>query len=271
MHNKHFLHLPVAREDGQVAGLIDVLQLTLAVTEGQSTTIHLQRYYEMVCNHRQYAVDEAEHGSEDGSWRNFWDNALTSTPDDETASNMSNETTESEACSRRTPISRSNSRTPSVCDSVYESLTLKVKCSSGQVHRFTTQAGSLTQLREMIAKKFDLIEDGSLCACLPSYISVSESTVEFSKQKKIELLLLLCSLVQMLPISATLTKMVMRFASMMMLMSSTATKLRLAASTTAPRFSSDCHSLSLSPQSERIILLYRCWRPLLVEYQQFLR
>ncbi|KAF9370568.1 hypothetical protein BGX21_005484 [Mortierella sp. AD011] len=150
MHDNRYLHLPVVDERGQMAGLVDVLQVSFAMLN-QMNTIQGES-----------TVSEGQ----GPVWNKFWESTFAR---DETGSEIS----ASDIRSSYVPApSDVNYATGSVIESSLRlespmvlpsggleevsEFTFKFKESSGQVHRFSSSTRSYAELRDKIAAKMGL-------------------------------------------------------------------------------------------------------------------
>ncbi|KAF9428509.1 hypothetical protein BGZ94_002138 [Podila epigama] len=150
MHDNHYLHLPVVDEHGQMAGLVDVLQVSLAMLNQMNTI-------------------QGDNASEAGPvWNKFWESSFTR---DETGSEIS----ASDIRSGFIPPSdvhyggtnslvESNARFESSVGlpggDIGAEFIFKFKESSGQVHRFSSSTRSFAELHDKIVEKMGGVEAG---------------------------------------------------------------------------------------------------------------
>lgn len=148
MHDNHYLHLPVVDDHGQMAGLVDVLQVSFAMLNQMNTI-------------------QGDSSSEGPVWNKFWESSFTR---DETGSEVS----ASDIRSGFIPASDAHyGGSNSVVESTarFESsvgplagegteFIFKFKESSGQVHRFSSSTRSFAELYDKIVEKMGL-EAGS--------------------------------------------------------------------------------------------------------------
>lgn len=148
MHDNHYLHLPVVDDHGQMAGLVDVLQVSFAMLNQMNTI-------------------QGDSSSEGPVWNKFWESSFTR---DETGSEVS----ASDIRSGFIPASDAHyGDSNSIVESTarFESsvgplagegteFIFKFKESSGQVHRFSSSTRSFAELYDKIVEKMGL-EAGS--------------------------------------------------------------------------------------------------------------
>ncbi|KAF9110163.1 hypothetical protein BGX27_006705 [Mortierella sp. AM989] len=150
MHDNRYLHLPVVDERGQMAGLVDVLQVSFAMLSQMNTM-------------------QGENSTPEGQgpvWNKFWESTFAR---DETGSEIS----ASDVRSAYVPApSDINYGTGSVMGStrldspiipplggieeIGSEFTFKFQESSGQVHRFGSSTRSFSELRDKITAKMGL-------------------------------------------------------------------------------------------------------------------
>ncbi|KAG0052751.1 hypothetical protein BGZ83_002155 [Gryganskiella cystojenkinii] len=153
MHDNHYLHLPVVDENGQMAGLVDVLQVSFAMLNQMSTIQN----------------DGAPGNEGQGPvWNKFWESSFAR---EETGSEVS----ASDARSGFAPplsdahygggtgsMMESSVLPPlSSLDENGSEFTFKFEGSSGQVHRFGSSTRSFTELHDKIVEKMGGLEAGS--------------------------------------------------------------------------------------------------------------
>ncbi|KAG0004196.1 hypothetical protein BGZ65_000764, partial [Modicella reniformis] len=140
MHDNHYLHLPVVDKQGRMAGLVDVLQVSLAML-------------------RQMATIQGDSPSEDAVWNKLWE---TGSVKDDTGSDVS----ASDLRSSMVPASRNRagsvedgqtrltSESPVSSSDIGSEFVFKfVDSSTGQVHRFTSSTQSFKELYNKIMDK----------------------------------------------------------------------------------------------------------------------
>ncbi|KAG0039831.1 hypothetical protein BGZ82_006533 [Podila clonocystis] len=150
MHDNHYLHLPVVDDHGQMAGLVDVLQVSFAMLNQMNTI-------------------QGDNSSEGPVWNKFWESSFTR---DETGSEVS----ASDIRSGFIPPSDAHyGGSNSVVESTarFESsvgplsgemgaeFIFKFKENSGQVHRFSSSTRSFAELHDKIVEKMGGVEAGS--------------------------------------------------------------------------------------------------------------
>ncbi|KAI7829541.1 hypothetical protein BC939DRAFT_10653 [Gamsiella multidivaricata] len=150
MHDNRYLHLPVVDDHGQMAGLVDVLQVSFAMLN-QMNSIQ---------------GDGVASEGQGPVWNKFWESTFAR---DETGSEISDVRS-----GFIPPLSDTNYGGGSVMDSsirlespvmplggleeVGSEFTFKFKESSGQVHRFGSSTRSFAELRDKIVEKMGGIE-----------------------------------------------------------------------------------------------------------------
>ncbi|KAG0210120.1 hypothetical protein BGX28_009661 [Mortierella sp. GBA30] len=155
MHDNRYLHLPVVDDHGQMAGLVDVLQVSFAMLS-QMNTIQ---------------GDNAATEGQGPVWNKFWESTFAR---DETGSEIS----ASDIRSGYIPAPSDINYSGSIMDSsmrlgspaamppmsgleeIGSEFTFKFKESSGQVHRFASSTRSFAELREKIVEKIGALETG---------------------------------------------------------------------------------------------------------------
>ncbi|KAF9917208.1 hypothetical protein FBU30_000881, partial [Linnemannia zychae] len=155
MHDNHYLHLPVVDAHGQMAGLVDVLQVSFAMLN-QMNTIQ---------------GDNVASEGQGPVWNKFWESTFAR---EETGSEISASDVRSGYVAAQSDIhygggsmmdsSRidSSGMAPlSRGDEVGDEFTFKFKESSGQVHRFGSSTRSFSELRNKIIDKMGGLEPGT--------------------------------------------------------------------------------------------------------------
>lgn len=138
MHDKHYLHLPVVDEQGHMAGLVDVLQLSLAML-------------------RRMATMQGDN-SDGAAWNGLWE---TGSIKDDTGSDVSASDIRSsmvpnsgfQAGSVAGGWTRSTSESPDSPTDIGSEIMFKFKDNSGQAHRFASSTRSFQELHEKIIEK----------------------------------------------------------------------------------------------------------------------
>ncbi|KAF9122782.1 hypothetical protein BGW39_009493 [Mortierella sp. 14UC] len=155
MHDNHYLHLPVVDGQGQMAGLVDVLQVSLAVLNQMSTI-------------------QGESTASEGQgpvWNKFWESTFAR---EETGSEISASDVRSGYPAAQSDLHYGGSMLDSSIrldssamaplsgsDDVGNEFTFKFKESSGQVHRFGSSTRSFAELRNKIVEKMGGLEPGN--------------------------------------------------------------------------------------------------------------
>lgn len=156
MHDNHYLHLPVVDGHGQMAGLVDVLQVSFAMLN-QMNTIQ---------------GDSASSEGQGPVWNKFWESTFAR---EETGSEISASDVRSGYVAAQSDIHYgsgsvmdsslrldSSGMAPlSGTDDVGNEFTFKFQESSGQAHRFSSSTRSLAELRHKIIEKIGGLEAGS--------------------------------------------------------------------------------------------------------------
>ncbi|KAG0314503.1 hypothetical protein BGZ99_008083 [Dissophora globulifera] len=174
MHDNHYLHLPVVHEHGQMAGLVDVLQVSFAMLNQMSSI-------------------QGESAASEGPgpvWNKFWESTFAR---DETGSEISASDVKSSFVPPPSDmnyyggsgsiIESSMHHHSSVMplgglEEVGSEFTFKFKESSGQVHRFGSSTRSFAELRDKIVEKMGGLEPES------------ELVLSYTDEEKDEVLLL---------------------------------------------------------------------------------
>ncbi|GJJ78943.1 hypothetical protein EMPS_11302 [Entomortierella parvispora] len=159
MHVNHYLHLPVVDDQDQMAGLVDVLQVSFAML-----------------NQMNSIQGENVSASEGPVWNKFWESSFTR---EETGSEVSASEYRSGGGGGGIPGSASEMQFGAsligsgvrlssalgvgILDQVAAAFTFKFKEQSGQVHRFASSSTSFTELHDRIMEKLGITEanDGS--------------------------------------------------------------------------------------------------------------
>ncbi|OAQ34256.1 CBS-domain-containing protein [Linnemannia elongata AG-77] len=156
MHDNHYLHLPVVDGQGQMAGLVDVLQVSFAMLN-QMNTIQ---------------GDSASSEGQGPVWNKFWESTFAR---EETGSEISASDVRSGYVAAQSDIHYgggsvmdsslrldSSGMAPlSGTDDVGNEFTFKFQESSGQAHRFSSSTRSLAELRNKIIEKIGGLEAGT--------------------------------------------------------------------------------------------------------------
>ncbi|KAF8942713.1 hypothetical protein BGZ47_006203 [Haplosporangium gracile] len=156
MHDNHYLHLPVVDGQGQMAGLVDVLQVSFAMLN-QMNTIQ---------------GDSASSEGQGPVWNKFWESTFAR---EETGSEISASDVRSGYVAAQSDIHYgsgsvmdsslrldSSGMAPlSGTDDVGNEFTFKFQESSGQAHRFSSSTRSLAELRNKIIEKIGELEAGT--------------------------------------------------------------------------------------------------------------
>ncbi|KAG0243846.1 hypothetical protein BGX31_010170 [Mortierella sp. GBA43] len=139
MHDKHYLHLPVVDERGHMAGLVDVLQVSLAML-------------------RQMATIQGDNTSDGPAWNKLWEAGSVR---DDTGSDIS----ASDIRSATVPTSgthvgsvaggwaRTTNGSPESSMDIGPEFMFKFKDISGQAHRFASSSRSFKELYDRIIEK----------------------------------------------------------------------------------------------------------------------
>ncbi|KAF9347110.1 hypothetical protein BGX34_003408 [Mortierella sp. NVP85] len=153
MHDNHYLHLPVVDEHGQMAGLVDVLQVSFAMLSQMSTI----------------QGDGAATDSQGPVWNRFWESTFAR---EETGSEISASDVRSGFMPPPSDTNYGggsiNSSTrlgspPNPLGGVEEDkaeITFKFQESSGQAHRFASSTRSFADLHSKVAEKMGGLEAG---------------------------------------------------------------------------------------------------------------
>ncbi|KAF9436024.1 hypothetical protein BGZ76_005013 [Entomortierella beljakovae] len=149
MHNNHYLHLPVVDEQGQMAGLVDVLQVSLAML-------------------RQMNTIQGDNATDGPVWNKFWESSFakedtgsevsasdmrsTMIPPSEMMSPYSSSMTgiQNGSVGMDFPPSLSPISSP---DDVGTEFVFKFKDNGGQVHRFASSTRSFKELYDKVSEK----------------------------------------------------------------------------------------------------------------------
>ncbi|KAF9190765.1 hypothetical protein BGZ50_009816 [Haplosporangium sp. Z 11] len=150
MHENHYLHLPVVDDEGQMAGLVDVLQVSFAMLRQMNTM-----------------QGDSAQASEGPVWNKFWESSFIR---DETGSEISaseiqygNSMVGTSA--RRGSIVSSRigeNAPPTRPDDIGSEFVFKFKeNTSGQVHRFASSTKSFQELHDKVVEKMGELEKGA--------------------------------------------------------------------------------------------------------------
>ncbi|KAK3842732.1 MAG: CBS and PB1 domain protein [Linnemannia gamsii] len=155
MHDNHYLHLPVVDGQGQMAGLVDVLQVSFAMLSQMNTI-------------------QGESTASEGQgpvWNKFWESTFAR---EETGSEISASDVRSGYPAAQSDIHYGGSMldssirldSPAMAplsgsDDAGNEFTFKFKESSGQVHRFGSSTRSFSELRNKIVEKMGGLEAGT--------------------------------------------------------------------------------------------------------------
>ncbi|KAG0344179.1 hypothetical protein BG004_004669, partial [Podila humilis] len=147
MHDNHYLHLPVVDDQGQMAGLVDVLQVSFAMLNQMNTI-------------------QGDAASEGGPvWNKFWESSFTR---DETGSEVSASDVRSgfvppssdahyggtnSAVESTARFETSSSHVGPLSGEMGAEFIFKFKEQSGQVHRFSSSSRSFAELHDKIVEK----------------------------------------------------------------------------------------------------------------------
>ncbi|KAF9952860.1 hypothetical protein BGZ72_005868 [Mortierella alpina] len=155
MHDNRYLHLPVVDDAGQMAGLVDVLQVSFAMLS-QMNTIQ---------------GDSSASEGQGPVWNKFWESTFAR---DETGSEISASDIRSGFIAAPSDINYGGSvmdsslrlESPAVppltgLEEIGAEFTFKFKESSGQVHRFGSSTRSYSELHNKIVEKIGGVESGS--------------------------------------------------------------------------------------------------------------
>ncbi|KAG0294915.1 hypothetical protein BGZ98_001577 [Dissophora globulifera] len=164
MHDNHYLHLPVVDDLGHMAGLVDVLQVSLAMLRQMNTI-----------QQGDSAVVSASSTSEGPVWNKFWETTFNHKEDtgSEVSSSMPTTPTETQfggttirtlpsivtsnigASAGPYTAGRSGSRVgaSSPENEMSAEFVFKFQDQSGQVHRFSSSSRSFKELHEKIVEK----------------------------------------------------------------------------------------------------------------------
>ncbi|KAF9292555.1 hypothetical protein BGZ68_003461 [Mortierella alpina] len=164
MHENHYLHLPVVDSQGQMAGLVDVLQVSFTMLRHMSTM----------------QSGDGTNTSEGPVWNKFWETSFNSR--DETGSEVSASDVRSTLAppsdmhygasmvgSGIRPGSAAGSGRPGENtaqhttgpDEIGPEFIFKFKGSGGQVHRFASSTRSFKELQDKIIEKIGGLENGT--------------------------------------------------------------------------------------------------------------
>ncbi|KAG9072040.1 hypothetical protein KI688_006262 [Linnemannia hyalina] len=156
MHDNHYLHLPVVDGHGQMAGLVDVLQVSFAMLNQMNTI-------------------QGESASTEGQgpvWNKFWESTFAR---EETGSEISASDVRSGYVVAQSDIHYGSGSvmdsslrldSPGMAplsgtDDVGNEFTFKFQESGGQAHRFSSSTRSLAELRSKIIEKIGGLEAGT--------------------------------------------------------------------------------------------------------------
>ncbi|KAF9144353.1 hypothetical protein BGX30_013061 [Mortierella sp. GBA39] len=156
MHDNHYLHLPVVDSHGQMAGLVDVLQVSFAMLNQMNTI-------------------QGEGASPEGQgpvWNKFWESTFAR---EETGSEISASDVRSGYVVAQSDIHYGSGSvmdsslrldSPGMAplsgtDDVGNEFTFKFQESGGQAHRFSSSTRSLAELRSKIIEKIGGLEAGT--------------------------------------------------------------------------------------------------------------
>jgi CBS domain-containing protein len=155
MHDNRYLHLPVVDENGQMAGLVDVLQVSFAMLNQMSSI----------------QGDSSTPEGQGPVWNRFWESTFAR---DDTGSEISASDVRSgfvpppsETGYASGSVMSSTTRLGSpvaalgAVDEVGSEFTFKFQESSGQVHRFASSSRSFAELYSKIVEKIGGLEPGS--------------------------------------------------------------------------------------------------------------
>ncbi|KAF9208265.1 hypothetical protein BGZ49_009317 [Haplosporangium sp. Z 27] len=162
MHVKHYLHLPVVDELGHMAGLVDVLQLSLAML-------------------RQMSTIQGDDTSEGPIWNKLWESNFSR---DDTGSEVSALDVRSVTMPYSASMVGTGIRIGSVvldegggryadgslspvssADEIAPEFIFKFKDTSGQVHRFSSSSRSFKELHDKVVEKIGGRKDVRLSYC----------------------------------------------------------------------------------------------------------
>ncbi|KAI8599074.1 CBS and PB1 domain protein, partial [Dissophora ornata] len=152
MHDNHYLHLPVVDELGHMAGLVDVLQVSLAMLSQMNTI-------------------QGDNPSEGPVWSRFWETSFNKedTGSEVSASDMRSAMAPSSELHYSTSMVGSTIRLGSVMsgrpglsspEEIGPEFVFKFKDDSGQVHRFSSSTQSFKELHQKIVEKIEGLENG---------------------------------------------------------------------------------------------------------------
>lgn len=157
MHDNHYLHLPVVDSQGQMAGLVDVLQVSFA----------------MLSQMNGIQGDSTASEGQGPVWNKFWESTFAR---EETGSEISASDVRSGYVAAQSDIhygsgslmdssvrldSAGGMAPLSGMDELGNEFTFKFKESSGQVHRFASSTRSFAELRNKIVEKIGGLEAGT--------------------------------------------------------------------------------------------------------------
>ncbi|KAF9365367.1 hypothetical protein BGX34_010279 [Mortierella sp. NVP85] len=137
MHDKHYLHLPVVDDQNHMAGLVDVLQVSLAIL-------------------RQMATMQGDSSSDGVAWSKLWEagSIKDDTGSDISASDMrSSMVPSSEMQYSVTKVGSLTNASPESPADVGSEFMFKFKDSGGQAHRFASSSRSFKELHGKILEK----------------------------------------------------------------------------------------------------------------------
>ncbi|KAG0223392.1 hypothetical protein BGW41_005604 [Actinomortierella wolfii] len=160
MHDNRYLHLPVVDDNGQLAGLVDVLQVSLAML-------------------RQMNSIQTENNSEGPVWNKFWESTFAR---DETSSEVSASDVRSgyiapsdiNYASHVGSSLRLDSPMPTRADVAGEDVvapefTFKFKGLDGKAHRFASSSRSYSELYDRVVEKIGGVDDKNKSLVTISY------------------------------------------------------------------------------------------------------
>jgi len=154
MHDNRYLHLPVVDDQGQMAGLVDVLQVSFAMLN-QMNTIQ---------------TDAPGTEGQGPVWNKFWESSFAR---EETGSEISASDARSGFAPPLSDVHYGGGGPGSMMDSSVlpplsnldesgSEFTFKFKAPGGQVHRFGSSTRSFAELHDKIVEKMsDALESGS--------------------------------------------------------------------------------------------------------------
>ncbi|KAG0256032.1 hypothetical protein BG011_004810 [Mortierella polycephala] len=150
MHENHYLHLPVVDDQGRMAGLVDVLQVSLAMLRQMNTM-----------------QGDGAQASEGPVWNKFWESSFNrdETGSEISASEMQYGTSMVGTSARMGSIvgSRTGENAPLTRpDDIGSEFVFKFKESTnGQVHRFASSTRSFQELYDKVVEKMGELEKGA--------------------------------------------------------------------------------------------------------------